>query len=77
VQGVGFRYSIRERARQRGLAGWVTNRHDGAVEVVFEGDAEAVESLVDFMARGPRGADVERTEVMDEQPEGLSGFDVR
>jgi acylphosphatase len=77
VQGVGFRYSVRERARQRGVCGWVTNRHDGAVEAVFEGEAEAVGALVSFMSDGPRGAEVARTEVTEEQPEGVSGFDVR
>jgi acylphosphatase len=77
VQGVGFRYSVRERARQRGLSGWVTNRHDGAVEAVFEGHPEVVESLVEFMRHGPRGAEVGDVEVSDERPEGLSGFDVR
>jgi acylphosphatase len=77
VQGVGFRYSVRERARQRGLSGWVTNRHDGAVEAVFEGEADAVGALVSFMSDGTRGAEVERAEVTEEQPEGSSGFDVR
>jgi acylphosphatase len=77
VQGVGFRYSVRERARQRGVAGWVSNRHDGSVEAVFEGDEEAVEALVEFMQAGPRGADVDRVEVSDQEPEGLTGFDVR
>lgn len=77
VQGVGFRYSVLERARQRGLSGWVSNRHDGSLEAVFEGDDDAVESLVVFMRDGPRGADVDRADVDAEEPEGLHGFDVR
>lgn len=77
VQGVGFRYSVLERARRRGLSGWVTNRHDGSVEAVFEGDDDAVESLVAFMRNGPRGADVDRADVDAEEPEWLHGFDVR
>jgi acylphosphatase len=77
VQAVGFRYAVMERARQRGVSGWVTNRHDGAVEAVFEGRPEVVESLVEFMRHGPRGAVVGNVEVSDERPEGLSGFDVR
>ena len=77
VQGVFFRDSTRQRAEAAGVAGWVANRPDGAVEAVFEGEAEVVDSLVAWMRDGPRGADVSRTEVNEEEPEGLSGFDVR
>jgi acylphosphatase len=77
VQGVGFRWSVRERARQRDVAGWVGNRGDGAVEAVFEGDTDAVEQLVRFMSEGPRGAAVERFDIDEEDPEGLDRFDVR
>ena len=74
VQGVGFRYSVVQRARQRGLGGWVSNRHDGSIEAVFEGDADAVDQLVRFMRDGPRGAAVERIDVSEEEPEGLNAF---
>jgi acylphosphatase len=77
VQGVFFRDSTRERAQSRGVAGWVRNRPDGAVEAVFEGDPEAVESMVRFASEGPRRAEVQDVDVSDEEPEGLSGFDVR
>jgi acylphosphatase len=77
VQGVGFRVSVARRAEQRGIAGWVRNRSDGAVEAVFEGEPGAVESLVEFCRSGPRGASVERVEVADEEPDDLSWFDVR
>ncbi len=56
------------------MSGWVRNRTDGAVEAVFEGEREGVEALVDFCRRGPRGAEVDRVEVEEELPEGLSGF---
>jgi acylphosphatase len=77
VQGVGFRYTVRERARQRGLSGWVSNRHDGSVEAVFEGDEGAVEVLVAFMREGPRGAAVDAVDVSIEEPEGEHRFEVR
>ena len=77
VQGVFFRDSVRQRADGRGLAGWVRNRDDGAVEAVFEGDEEAAEDLVRFCESGPSSADVERVDVSDEEPEGLQGFAVR
>jgi acylphosphatase len=77
VQGVFFRDSTRRQAARRDVAGWVSNRPDGAVEAVFEGPAEAVEQLVSFMRDGPRGASVEDVEVSDEHPEGLAGFAIR
>lgn len=77
VQGVFFRDSTRRLAVQHGLAGWVRNHPEGAVEAVFEGELFAVERLVEFCRRGPRGAAVERIEVAEEQPERLSGFSVR
>jgi acylphosphatase len=77
VQGVFFRDTTRRKAQSRGVAGWVTNRPDGAVEAVFEGDPEAVDSLVSFAREGPRGAQVERVDVSEEEPEGLSGFEIR
>jgi acylphosphatase len=76
VQGVGFRFAIEREALSRGVAGWVRNSPDGTVEAVFEGDREDVEALVDLCRRGPRGAQVERVEVIVELPEGLIGFRV-
>ena len=76
VQGVFFRDSTRRRAESLGVAGWVRNSADGSVEAVFQGERGAVERMVTFSHRGPRGAQVEHVEVLDEQPEGLSGFRV-
>jgi acylphosphatase len=77
VQGVGFRFAVERAARSRGVAGWVRNRPDGAVEAVFEGDADDVESMVLLCREGPRGAQVVRAEVVEEEPEGLAGFEIR
>ena len=77
VQGVGFRFSVARAAQSRGVAGWVSNRPDGTVEVVFEGEPEAVDSLVRFCRGGPRGAVVDRVEVVEEEPEGLRSFGIR
>lgn len=76
VQGVGFRFGVERAANSRGVAGWVRNRADGAVEAVLEGEPGDVEALVDFCRRGPRGAVVARVEVAEESPEGLDGFRV-
>ena len=77
VQGVFFRDSVRQRAQSHRVAGWVTNRSDGAVEAVFEGRPDDVERLVAFARSGPRQAEVESVDVRDEEPEGLTGFEVR
>jgi acylphosphatase len=76
VQGVFFRDSVRRRAEAAHVAGWVRNNRDGTVEGVFEGEPADVERLVAFCRRGPRGAEVERVEVFDEDAEGLDGFAV-
>ena len=76
VQGVFFRASCEAEARAEGLAGWVRNRADGAVEAVFEGDAAAVDRLVGWCRHGPPRADVVSVEVHLEAPEGLRGFGV-
>ena len=77
MQGVFFRETARRMAASRGVAGWIRNRSDGTVEAVFEGEDEAVDAMVEFCRRGPRGAEVEDVRVRDEEPEGLEGFEVR
>ena len=77
MQGVFFRDTTRQRAESLGVAGWVRNRPDGAVEAVFEGDPEAVDSMVGFAGSGPEGAVVEDVETAEEEPEGVEGFSVR
>jgi acylphosphatase len=77
VQGVFFRETARRRALAAGVAGWVRNAPDGSVEAVFEGEAEAVERLLAFAREGPRGARVDWVDIANEEPEGISGFEVR
>ena len=77
VQGVFFRDSVRRRAEEHGVAGWVANRWDGCVEAVFEGEQKAVERLLRFVHEGPRGAEVTHVETAEEDPEGLDAFAVR
>jgi len=56
VQGVGFRWFVREHARSLGLSGWVRNRLDGMVELEVEGPTEKVADLMTHVADGPDGA---------------------
>ena len=59
------------------MAGWASNTWEGTVEAVLEGDEGAVDRLVAFAHEGPESAQVERVEVSEEEPEGLSGFAIR
>jgi acylphosphatase len=77
VQGVGFRWALARAAESRGVAGWAANRADGTVEAVLEGEPDAVESVVRVSREGPRGAQVERVEIAEEEPEALRGFVTR
>jgi len=76
VQGVFYRDTCRRQAAQHGVAGWVRNRPDGTVEAVFEGSAEAVERMVAWSRRGPSRAVVSGVTVVEEEPEGLTGFTI-
>ena len=68
---------MRERARAHGVAGWIRNRSDGAVDAVLEGRPDNVERVVRFLKVGPRQANVEQVDVTEEKPEGLGGFEIR
>ncbi len=63
VIGVGFRSWVRRLAQDDHLNGWVKNREDKTVEVVAEGDTEALEELVNLCKKGPDVAWVEKVDV--------------
>lgn len=63
VQNVGFRAHVQYSARQIGVTGWVRNVGDDTVEAVGEGKPEQLERLVDAMKLGPRGAQVDESNV--------------
>ena len=78
VQGVGFRYFTLDAARREGLHGYVTNRADGSVEAVAEGEAESVERFERALRRGPSGARVEDVVVDEIEPAWAGmGFEIR
>jgi acylphosphatase len=60
VQGVGFRWFVREAARRAGVAGWVRNHDDGRVEIVASGPDDAIAEVVAAARTGPPGARVDR-----------------
>ena len=77
VQGVYFRATTRDEAREAGVDGRVRNLPDDRVEAVFEGPEDAVESMVEFCQEGSPAAEVTDVEVEYAEPEGIEGFEVR
>ncbi|TFB96158.1 acylphosphatase [Cryobacterium sp. HLT2-28] len=74
VQAVGFRYYAQAEADRLGVAGFVRNRRDGAVEVEAEGDPAAVSAMLDWLAHGPPSALVESVETSELEPLGETAF---
>lgn len=74
VQGVFYRDSCRQQAEEKGIAGSARNLPDGKVEVVLEGDEDAVEQMTEWCRRGSDMARVDSVEVQDEEPQGESAF---
>lgn len=78
VQGVGFRYSVLNKARGLDLCGWVANRPDGGVDVVAEGPRATLETLLAYVQVGPPGASVRSVDVAWQSALGeFHAFDVR
>lgn len=78
VQGVGFRFFVRDRARQLALRGWVRNRADGGVEIVAEGKHGQLQQLVALSNHGPSGARVQDVTVEWQESSGeFPNFTIR
>jgi acylphosphatase len=78
VQGVYYRATTRDEARERDVTGWVKNLDDGRVEAVFEGDEEAVQKMVEWCHEGSSAARVDDVEVeRGEATDGFDGFEIR
>ncbi|MBA3580496.1 MAG: acylphosphatase [Gemmatimonadaceae bacterium] len=79
VQGVGFRWFVRQAARRLGIDGWAVNTMSGTVEIVAKGEPEALKQLEAAVAQGPSGAIVKSVTELAAVPEGevQEGFDVR
>ncbi len=76
VQGVFFRASAQEEARELGLKGWAKNLADGSVEVYAEGNKSRIEEMVEWCRQGPPSAKVERVNVDWVEPENCASFEI-
>ncbi len=78
VQGVGFRYTAAERARDLELNGWVRNLFDGRVEVFAQGSRANLDIFVSWLDLGPSAAEVTGISVRNAplRP-GFKGFEIR
>ena len=71
VQGVGFRFFTEEAARREGLSGYVRNREDGGVEIVVEGERDAVGRFERAIHHGPPLARVDDVTTDQQPPTGM------
>ena len=67
VQGVFFRQTLKTKAIQNDVFGWVKNLKDGRVEAVLEGEDEKVSRLIEWSHGGPANARVEDVEIINEK----------
>lgn len=78
VQGVGFRYWVRQQARWLNLSGYVRNLPDRSVEVVAEGTKQDLASLLSLLYEGPPSAAVKKVDTRWRSSSGtFRGFEVR
>ncbi|GAA4941754.1 acylphosphatase [Actinomycetospora succinea] len=75
VQGVFFRASAEDAAGRLGVGGWVRNREDGTVEMVVEGEDDAVEQMIAWAREGSSQAWVSGVDVTDTEPQGHRSFE--
>lgn len=77
VQGVYYRLTCQQRAKDLELVGYVMNEGDGSVFIHAQGSEAAIESLLYWCAIGPAGADVKQVIPREAYPGSFSEFEVR
>lgn len=77
VQGVFYRASARDKARELGIKGFARNEPDGTVYIEAEGEKSVLDQFVDWCKKGPKNALVTRITVSEEVPQGHTNFEIR
>ncbi len=76
VVGVGFRWEAKNKAQGLQITGFVRNNPDGTLYIEAEGEQENLEKFVDWCAKGPFWAKVERVERGEGELKGFEGFTI-
>jgi len=78
VQGVWFRASTKQIAKELGLTGWVRNTPDGCVEAVFEGEERLINKIIEWCHQGSPLSKVKNVEVNNQEPKNeFNEFSIR
>jgi acylphosphatase len=78
VQGVGFRWTVRDAAKGFDVTGWVRNLQDGRVELQATGEEDEVRAFLDRIAQGELHSLIHKqTENKLEKPVTARGFEIR
>lgn len=63
VQGVFFRISTQDKAKELELTGWVKNIFNNAVEILAEGDREKLSLFTGWLQLGPPNATIDKISI--------------
>ena len=77
VQGVGFRYAARTKARSLNLHGWVENKTDGSVNIAVQGEEQSCGEFIKWCRVGTGYSWVESVDVLEKEPETYTSFRIR
>ena len=77
VQGVGFRYWMKNLAINNNINGWVKNKMSGDVEALIVGEEKDVRKLIKLCDIGPSSANIQNIQVNDyNQDYSEKGFNI-